>query len=153
VIYSFLSTFRTHAFITYIYEIPLLDSFYLFIDIDNTKKMFALSNIKKIVSKEINKDLSLWESYKDEDPIDVFLRDTKLNSSRKFYFSRVLLAYYLIEKSYTYIARGYFPSFSFMQWISLRELFFLKNKETIKDQYGYLLDSLLEIIKNFINSI
>jgi len=151
--YSFLSTFRTHAFITYIYEIPLLDSFYLFIDIDNTKKMFALSNIKKIVSKEINKDLSLWESYKDEDPIDVFLRDTKLNSSRKFYFSRVLLAYYLIEKSYTYIARGYFPSFSFMQWISLRELFFLKNKETIKDQYGYLLDSLLEIIKNFINSI
>jgi len=151
--FSFLSTFRTHAFITYVYQIPLLDSFYLFVDIDNTEKMFDLSKIKKIISEEINKDLPLWESYKDKDPKDVFFRDTTLNSSQKFYFSRVLLAHYLIEKSNTYIAQGKFPSFSYMQWISLRELFFREYKKIIKNQYEYFLDSLLTIIKNFTNSI
>jgi hypothetical protein len=151
--FSFLSTFRTHAFITYVYQIPLLDSFYFFVDIDNTEKMFDLSKIKKIISEEINKDLPLWESYKDKDPKDVFFRDTTLNSSQKFYFSRVLLAHYLIEKSNTYIAQGKFPSFSYMQWISLRELFFREYKKIIKNQYEYFLDSLLTIIKNFTNSI
>jgi len=151
--YSFLSTFRTHAFITYIYQIPLLDSFYFFVDIDNTEKMFDLSKIKKIISEEINKDLSLWESYKDKDPIDVFFRDTTLNSSQKFYFSRVLLANYLIEESNTYIAQGKFPSFSYMQWISLRELFSKEYKKIIKDQYEDSLDLLLKIIKNFTNLI
>ncbi|MFP3257276.1 MAG: hypothetical protein RXO36_05715 [Candidatus Nanopusillus acidilobi] len=148
--FSFLSTFRTHAFITYIYQIPLLDSFYFFTDINNTEKMFDLSKIKKIISEEIDKDLPLWESYKDKDPIDVFFRDTKLNSSQKFYFSRVLLAHYLIEESNFYIAQGKFPSFSYMQWILLRELLFPKYKEILKDQYEYFLDILLTIIKNFI---
>jgi len=148
--FSFLSIFRVHAFITYIYQIPLLDSFYFFSDINNTEKMSDLSKIKKIVTEEIIKDLPLWESYKDKDPIDVFLKDTKLNSSQKFYFSRALLAHFLIEESNFYIAQGKFPSFSYLQWILLKELLSPEYKELLKDQYESCLDILLEIIKNFI---
>jgi hypothetical protein len=148
--FSFLSIFRVHAFITYIYQIPLLDSFYFFSDINNTEKMSDLSKIKKIVTEEIIKDLPLWESYKDKDPIDVFLKDTKLNSSKKFYFSRALLAHFLIEESNFYIAQGKFPSFSYLQWILLKELLSPEYKELLKDQYESCLDILLEITKNFI---
>jgi len=148
--FSFLSIFRVHAFITYIYQIPLLDSFYFFSDINNTEKMSDLSKIKKIVTEEIIKDLPLWESYKDKDPIDVFLKDTKLNSSQKFYFSRALLAHFLIEESNFYIAQGKFPSFSYLQWILLKELLSPEYKELLKDQYESCLDILLEITKNFI---
>jgi len=148
--FSFLSIFRVHAFITYIYQIPLLDSFYFFSDINNTEKMSDLSKIKKIVTEEIIKDLPLWESYKDKDPIDVFLKDTKLNSSKKFYFSRALLAHFLIEESNFYIAQGKFPSFSYLQWILLKELLSPEYKELLKDKYESCLDILLEITKNFI---
>jgi len=152
--YSFLSTFRTHAFITYIYDFPLLDSLvYFLIIINNIGETLDILKLDKIISEEINKDLPRWESYKDKDPIDVFFRDTKLNSSQKFYFSRVLLAHYLIEESNFYIAQGKFLSFSYMQWILLRELLFPKYKEILKDQYEYSLDSLLTIIKNFTNLI
>ena len=51
----------------------MLDSFYFFSNIDNIEKMSDLSKIKKI-TKEIIKDLPLWESYQDKDPIDFFKR-------------------------------------------------------------------------------
>jgi hypothetical protein len=152
--FSFLSTFRTHAFITYIYDFPLLDSLvYFLIIINDIGETLDILKLDKIISEEINKDLPLWESYKNKDPIDVFFRDTKLNSSQKFYFSRVLLAHYLIEENNFYIAQGKFPSFSYMQWILLKKLIFPEYKELLKDQYEYSLDSLLTIIKNFTNLI
>ena len=94
------------------------------------------------------KDLPLWESYKDKDLIDVFLKDTKLNNSQKFYFSRVLLVHFLIEESNFYIAQGRFPSFSYIQWILLKGLLSPEYKELLRDQYEYSIDPLLRIIKN-----
>jgi len=91
---SFLLPFRAHAFITYIYKILSLDSFYSFSDINNTEKMSDLSKIKKIFTEKIIKNPPLWESYKDKDPIDVFLKDTKINSSQKSYFSWDSLAHF-----------------------------------------------------------
>ena len=45
---SFLWIFRIHAFIAYIYQIPLLGSFYFFSDINNTEKnVWYLRNKKK----------------------------------------------------------------------------------------------------------
>jgi len=44
---SFLLIFRVHAFITYIYQISLLNSFYSFSDINHTEKMSDFSKIKK----------------------------------------------------------------------------------------------------------
>jgi len=56
--------------------------------------MYDLSKIKKIITEEIIKNPPLWQSYKDKYPLDVFLKDNKLNSSQKFYFSRDLLAHF-----------------------------------------------------------
>ena len=147
---SFLLIFRVHAFIIYIYQIPLLGSFHFFSDINNTEKMSDLSKIKKISTEEIIRDLPLWESHKDKDPIDVFLKNTKLNSSQKFYFTRALLAHFLIEEGNFYIAQGKFPSFSYIQWILLKESLSPGYKELLKDQYESCLDILLEIIKTLI---
>jgi len=65
--------------------------------------------------------------------VDVFLKDTKSNSSQKFYFSRALLTRFLIEESSFYIAQLKFPSFFYMQWILLKELLSSGYKELLKD--------------------
>ena len=43
-------------------------------------------------------------------------KDLTLNNSKKFYFSRVLLAHYIIDFSNIMISQGKFYSLSYLQW-------------------------------------
>jgi hypothetical protein len=147
---SFLSTFRDHAFITYIYGIPLLDSFYLFFEGGNIPDTIK---IKKIILDEMSKDISIWESYKERDPIDIFLNDLTLNNSKKFYFSRVLFNHYLIDLSNIYISKGKYYSLSYFLWKLFKELNSQEKKEEIIKNFRSQMNDLLKMINNFYQSV